>query len=52
MWIVGVLKVEIRPLPQTCNAPYIPFRNTLNTTTKRKIHTQTSLAILAVRFFL
>src|SRR5271154_2594565 len=41
-------KVEIRQLPQRCNAPYIPFRNTLNTTTKRKTHANH----LAVRFFL
>jgi hypothetical protein len=41
----------MRSLPETCNSPSVPIRNTFNSTALRKIQMQTSLAILAVRFF-
>jgi hypothetical protein len=52
MWSRADLGTEMRPLPETCNSPFVPIRNTFNSTALRKIQMQTTLAILAVRFFL
>jgi hypothetical protein len=50
--VVQALRTEMRSLPETCNSFSVPIRNTFNSTALRKIQMQTTLAILAVRFFL